>query len=283
MNNQQGEITAESLTLEEAIANLRSDDPSLRYYAAWWVGRFRVDLPEVIDALIDGLEFTGDAEDGVFPLQRNVARALGKLDDCRAVNPLIAKLTSPDFYVREAAAQSLGMLGGPQAIEPLRQLLTGGVAAAVQVPGKPHLVQPYDSILEALGELGATESIAEIEPFVKHPLEKVAYGAARAMYQLTGDAQYGEKLVQALQGPDLQLRRAALSDVGAIGYLEAAKAIFNTEAENSLKLYSLKGLLEHPKAQGSASGQSQGGLQGDQDSDLTAVQTQIMDLMDGLL
>ena len=41
-------VSAESLTLEEAIANLRSEDASLRYYAAWWVGRFRVDLPEVI-------------------------------------------------------------------------------------------------------------------------------------------------------------------------------------------------------------------------------------------
>ncbi len=265
-------ISAESLTLEEAIANLRSEDASLRYYAAWWVGRFRVDLPEVIEALIDGLSFTEDAtEDGAFPLQRNVARALGKLGDRQAVPLLIEKLNSPDFYVREAAAQSLGMLGDRQAIEPLRKLLAGGVAAAVQAPGKPHLVQPYDSVLEALGELGAMEAIAEIKPFVAHPLEKVAYGAARAMYQLTQDAQYGERLVTALGGPDLQLRRTALSDVGAIGYLDAAEAIFNTEAENSLKLYSLKGLLEHPKAQG------------DREDDVTAIQQQIMDLMDGLL
>lgn len=265
-------VSAESLTLEEAIANLRSEDASLRYYAAWWVGRFRVDLPEVIEALIEGLGFTGDAtDDGMFPLQRNVARALGKLGDRQAVVPLIEKLESPDFYVREAAAQSLGMLGDRQAIEPLRKLLAGGVAAAVQVPGKPHLVQPYDAVLEALGELGAAEVIAEIQPFLQHSLEKVAYGAARAMYQLTQESQYGERLVQALAGPSLQLRRTALSDVGAIGYLEAAEAIFHTEAENSLKLYSLKGLLEHPKAQG------------DREGELTAAQIQIMDLMDGLL
>jgi phycocyanobilin lyase alpha subunit len=37
------EITSESLTKEEAIANLQQTaDPSLRYYAAWWLGRFRV-------------------------------------------------------------------------------------------------------------------------------------------------------------------------------------------------------------------------------------------------
>ena len=274
MGNGDGDtgISAESLTLEEAIINLRSKDASLRYYAAWWVGRFRVDLPEVIEALIDGLTFTEDVtKDGAFPLQRNVARALGKLGDHTAVPPLVKKLESPDFYVREAAAQSLGMLGDRQAIEPLLNLLAGGIEAAVQVPGKPHLVQPYDSVLEALGELGATEAITDIQPFVAHPLEKVAYGAARAMYQLTQDAQYGKKLVVALGGPDLQLRRTALSDVGAIGYLEAAEAIFNTEAENSLKLYSLKGLLEHPKAQG------------DHEGDITTIQEKIMNLMDGLL
>jgi phycocyanobilin lyase alpha subunit len=32
--------------------------------------------------------------------------------------------------------------------------------------------------------------------------------------------------------------------LGAIGYLEAAEAISNTMAENSLKLISLRGLLE---------------------------------------
>jgi phycocyanobilin lyase alpha subunit len=40
------------------------------------------------------------------------------------------------------------------------------------------------------------------------------------------------------------LRRAALADLGAIGYLPAADAIAHTLAENSLKLIALKGILE---------------------------------------
>jgi len=51
--------------------------------------------------------------------------------------------------------------------------------------------------------------------------------------------------VQALKGEKLQLRRAVLADLGAIGYLKAADAIAQTLAENSLKLISLKGVLEH--------------------------------------
>lgn len=136
------------------------------------------------------------------------------------------------------------MLGDRSAISPLIKLLDGSLQAAVQYPGKPHLVQPYEAIIEALGTLQATDAISQIEPFLEHFVEKVQYAAARAMYQLTGNAIYGERLANALQQDDLQLRRSALIDLGAIGYLPAAVAIADTLAENSLKLISLKGLLE---------------------------------------
>jgi phycocyanobilin lyase alpha subunit len=65
------------------------------------------------------------------------------------------------------------------------------------------------------------------------------------MYQLTGERVYGERLVSALKGDNLQLRRSALMDLGAIGYLPGAQAISETLAENSIKLIALKGVLEH--------------------------------------
>ena len=66
-------------------------------------------------------------------------------------------------------------------------LLDGGVAAALPIPNCPHLAQPYDAVLEALGALGAREAVSVVEPFLGHPTELVQYAAARAMYQLTGD------------------------------------------------------------------------------------------------
>jgi phycocyanobilin lyase subunit alpha len=33
---------AAQLTVEQAIANLRHEDLSLRYYAAWWLGKFQL-------------------------------------------------------------------------------------------------------------------------------------------------------------------------------------------------------------------------------------------------
>lgn len=237
---------APPLTPEQAIINLQCSDLSLRYYAAWWLGKFRVNSPEVVDALIAGLEDEADrTELGGYPLRRNAARALGKLSDNRAVPGLIKCLECSDFYVREAAAQSLEMLGDARAIPALLQLLEGGVAAAVQVPGRPHLIQPYEAILEALGTIGTTEIINIIQPFLEHPVIRVQCAAARAMYQLTSEPEYGERLVKVLQNGDLKLRRMALSDLGAVGYMEAADTIAIASVENSFKLIALKGLLEH--------------------------------------
>ena len=203
----------DSLTIEQAIANLQGQDRGLRYYAAWWLGRFRVKEPAAIDALIASLDDETDrTPDGGYPLRRNSARALGKLGDRKAVPALMKCLDCSDFYVRDAAAESLGMLGDPVCVPKLMALLNGGLAAAQPIPGCPHLAQPYDATIEALGSLGATEAIDLIQPFLEHPIELVQYAAARAMYQLTNNPVYGDRLVQSLSGDKLQLRRAALGD-----------------------------------------------------------------------
>jgi phycocyanobilin lyase alpha subunit len=269
-SNNSGE--AEQLTLEQAIANLNQrEDLGARYYAAWWLGKFRINEQSAIAALLIALEDEQDrAPDGGYPLRRNAARALGKLGDKQAVEPLIRCLEFPDYYVREAAAQALESLEDQRCVPRLIKLLDGGVAQATRVAGKPHLVQPYEAVIEALGTLGATEAINFIEPFTQHSTEKVKYAAARAMYQLTKQEQYGQMLIQALSGDDLQLRRSALMDLGAVGYLKAGQAIADTLAENSMKLIALKGLLETD-------------LKSSKDSVISAESINIMNLMDSLL
>ena len=210
------------------------------------MGKFRVRQPEAIDALIAALEDESDrTELGGYPLRRNAARALGKLGNLKAVPGLIRCLECADFYVREAAAQSLAMLGDKTALPALIKLLDGGVEAAVQVPGFPHLAQPYTAVIEALGAMGATEAISLVQPFLKHSVPRLQCSAARAMYQLTQDSAYGELLVTTLATGDLKMRRVVLGDLGAIGYLAAAEAIAQAQVENSFKLIALKGLLEY--------------------------------------
>jgi phycocyanobilin lyase alpha subunit len=238
-----------AITVTQAIANLQGEDLGLRVYAAWWLGRFRVNDPQVIDLLIAALLDEDDRTDaGGYPLRRNAARALGKLSDRQAVPVLIKALECSDFYVREAAAQSLEMLGDSSCIPHLVALLNHQTPGTLPAPEYPHLVQPFEAILEALGTLGAIDAVPDILPFLDHEIPRIQYAASRAMYQLTPNpqmaSQYGDRLITALSNEDLQLRRTVLSDLGAIGYLPAADEIAQTLAENSLKLISLKGLLE---------------------------------------
>ena len=271
MNDLNNTGEAEQLTSEQVIANLnQKEDLGARYYAAWWLGKFRIKEKAAISALLKALEDEQDrAPDGGYPLRRNAARALGKLGDQEAVEPLIRCLEFPDYYVREAAAQALENLDDRRCVTALIKLLNGGVEAATRVSGKPHLVQPYEAIIEALGTLRAIDAIEPIRPFTQHSTEKVKYAAARAMYQLTEDERYGEMLVKALSGEDLQLRRAALMDLGAVGYVKSGQAIADTLAENSMKLIALKGLLEKELAE--------------RQSEISAESINIMKLMDSLL
>jgi phycocyanobilin lyase alpha subunit len=257
----------ELLTEEQAILNLTSPDLGLRYYAAWWLGRFKSQNPTAVSALITALEDESDrSPDGGYPLRRNAARALGQLGDPQAVAPLITCLLCSDFYVREAAAQSLELLGDPICIPALIQTLTSDGQPSQE---DPNLPQPYDALIEALGTLQAREAIDLIIPFLDHPLGRVRCAAARALYQLTQDPVYAERLIQALKSDELQLRRTVMADLGAIGYYPAAAAIAETLAENSLKLLALQGILEHEvKQSGSA---------------LSPSSRQVMRLMDNLL
>jgi phycocyanobilin lyase subunit alpha len=246
MDDQSAIEAGEPLTIAQAIENLDCADLGLRSYAAWWLGKFRVNDPAVIAGLITALVDEADrTPEGGYPLRRNAARALGKLNDRQAVPALIECLSCTDFYVREAAAQSLEMLGDPACIPHLTHILANSIQAGKLLPHGEDFSQPYDSILEALGTLGVTSAVPLIQPFLEHPIPRIQYAGLRSMYQLTQNNVYGDRLVQALSNGDLQLRRTLLADLGAIGYLPAAIPISQTHAENSLKLISLKGILEN--------------------------------------
>ncbi len=259
------------LTIAQAIEHLDGDDLGLRVYAAWWLGKFRVNETAAVTGLIAALTDEADrTPEGGYPLRRNAARALGKLDDLQAVPGLIECLSCVDFYVREAAVQSLEMLGDPTCIPYLIQILTVAVRDGKLLPQGEDFSQPYDSVLEALGTLGVTDAAPLIQPFLEHPILRIQYAGLRAMYQLTQDTVYGDRLVLALSNSDLQVRRALLSDLGAIGYLPAAIPISQSHAENSLKLIALKGILENQIALSPFDKLSDGAVQ-------------VMQLMDELL
>ena len=248
---------AEGDPINEAEALRRlglTDDPSAQYYAAWWLGRNRSSHPATVPLLCQALRQRRPRDPGAGveenAVARNAARALGKLGPAAqpAIADLLATLDDPDDGLREAAARALGDLGAQEAVEPIcRRLASGLEGAGALRPGTPRLMEPCEALLEALGDIGDHDPavVAVIAPFINHGRPLIRSAAYRALLQLTGERQWGERLEALLADPLLQVRRAALMDLGAAGWRASLDAITSTHAENSLKLIALRGLVEN--------------------------------------
>ena len=238
----------------EALRRLRNGaDPSGQYYAAWWLGRNRTQSSEAVQLLKEALrqrrarQLGDEVEENA--VARNAARALGKLGDVAhsAIPDLLATLNDDDHGLREAAARALGQLKAEAAIPLLIDRLSSGPeVAGAREDGSPRMKEPCDALLEALGDIGINTSqvLDVLRPFLTHERPVVRSSACRALLQLTHEPQWGDAMVALLQHDQLQVRRAALMDLGASGWRPALTAISNTLAENSLKLIALRGLAE---------------------------------------
>jgi len=251
----------EPISEAEALEQLRQrDDQSRQYYAAWWLGRMRSRHPEAVPLLLAALSQRQPRDVGAGvehnAVARNAARALGKIADARAVPELLVVLEDDDDGLREAAARSLGELRATAAVPLLiRRLATGPDVAGANRSDSPRLQEPCEAMLEALGTIGVAEPdvLAVIKRFTSHGRSLVRSAACRALLQLTGETAWADELLQLLQHPQLQVRRAALMDLGAVGWRPALEPIRATLAENSLKLIALRGLVEHGNGRGADS------------------------------
>ena len=264
---------ADPIDEAEALRRLRAtDDPSAQYYAAWWLGRHRSQHPDTLPLLLAAMRQRRARQlgDGVEEnaVARNATRAVGKLGPSasEAIPVLLELLDDPDYGLREAAARSLGELKAKVALPALvARLRSGPNVAGARASDSANLVEPCEALLEAIGDLGASddEVIGVLESFLAHERPVVQSSACRSLLQLTQEPRWGERLKTLLLHPQLQVRRAALMDLGATGWRPATQAIAATLAENSLKLIALKGLVESAPSDG--------------------LDDEIFDVMDGLL
>ena len=215
---------------ENAILGLLNNDNQIRYYAAWWLGKHQVQsaLIPLCDALKDTQYRT---EQGGYPLRRQAARALAELKNPNSVTALLAALECDDLRLKEAVINALAKIGDRSVIPALINLLESPES------------QPLEVLIEALGTLEVWEVKAQITQFLDHPSERVQCAVARYLFLCTKESQYIDRIIQNLNHENMYLRWAAAFDLGAIGHLEAAKAILNAPVGNSLKLLNLKRLL----------------------------------------
>ncbi|MDX2271750.1 MAG: HEAT repeat domain-containing protein [Cyanobacteriota bacterium] len=242
----------ELLTPAVQIERLQAGDAGERYYAAWWLGRMRVQagLSALIAALEDDLDQTLQ---GGYPLRRNAARALGKLRDPEAIPPLLLCLGSSDRQLWAVAAQALAEIAGdhPEWQARVIESLLACLASTNQESGDnaslsvdPQMEVVLEAVLEALGDLQAQAAISSLATYRNHPSIRMQSAANRALYRITGIPSFAEGLFPLLKTDNIHLRRAVVLDLGSTGYLAAASAIATASVEANIKLHSLKTLAD---------------------------------------
>jgi HEAT repeat protein len=147
----------------------------------------------------------------------DVMRALGEIEDARAVPLLINALNNGNRHIREKAAFALGEIGDPRAIDPLVDIMlrdppdegvNGSAATALGKIGDVRAVEPWIVVLRtrkrgvptsssarALGELGDLRAVDPLIDLLQHPSPDVQMASAQALGEL-GDPRAAEPLVQ---------------------------------------------------------------------------------------
>ncbi len=137
---------------------------------------------------------------------------LGRLDDRRALDTLIAALQEADLRVVEEAAKSLGMLGSRKALQPLIELLIHSGApenrkAAAYALGLLHDKRAFEPLLRML--MNSQEA------------PQVRGYAAEALASLK-DRRASPALMAALEDPSVEVRFWC---VFALGQLQESRAL----------------------------------------------------------
>ena len=124
---------------------------------------------------------------------RNAADLCGEMGLADAVPDLARQIGHPDERVRKAVAEALGKIGTPQAMEPLRQLMSD-LSPAVRLKAVAHLNgRGARGMPPALAELLRTEDNPDVQHEALLALGRI--GTPDALVQLREWAQPGGKLL----------------------------------------------------------------------------------------
>lgn len=165
-----------------------------------------------VKGLIKALRYEKD-----YRVRRDAAKALGKIGDARAVEPLIHALKDHRYDVWTSAAWALGGMG-KAAVDPLIPLLkdkdSSARAAAARALGWIRDARVVDLLIQALMDKDTS----------------VRVHVAGALGQI-GDPRAVEPLIRALKDEDGRVQRNAVESLGEIGDPRAVEPLIQTLEE----------------------------------------------------
>jgi len=260
-----------SRDVERLVPALEDKDSRMREAAAKALGRMRD--PRAVDPLVNAL---GDPMDGVRdaaavalknlnePLGERIYESLkgsskaweelARINDPRAVAPLVKALGAWDVNVRANAARTLRKLGDTRAVEPLIKamgdkspIVRGSAAWALHEFGDRRAVDPMvkalsdteESIREAAAwTLGKLKDPRAVEPLIlalKDWFFKVREAAAYTLGGL-GDPRAVVPLIDALGDTHGEVREAAAWSLGKFGDRRAVEPLLKTLGDEDPKV-----------------------------------------------
>lgn len=157
--------------------------------------------------------------------RKEAAITLGEMGDERAVAPLITALRDDEWNVREAAEDSLAMIGSP-AVEPLIKAL------------REYQVRRY--VIKVLGRIKDERVLDPL--FVQLRNEEFKDDATAALVDVGLPAV--ERLTAVLNDKDRNVRKHAVLALGAIGIPEAVDLLIEatTDEEWEVRMAAIAGL-----------------------------------------
>jgi len=222
--------------VEPLINSLKDNDSDVRESAAEALGNIEWKPPTdyqkavYLVAMRDWQECVKIGADAVEPLivalkdnddlvRSYAAEALGNIGDPRAVEPLINVLKDDNkWWVREKAAKALGEIGDA-AIDPLIVAL------------KDNDIGVRENAAEALGEIGDARAVEPLMVALKDNDSRVRFSAAKALGEI-GDLRAVIQLIAALKDNDHLVRSYAAVALGKTGDARAVEPLIVALKDN---------------------------------------------------
>ena len=216
---------------ESAIKALENEDAGIRYHAAWWLGKHRVEsaVPKLIECLKDEKDQTSA---GGFPLRRQAARSLGLINDISCTPYLLETFQTNDTQLHEASLRALIEINDPACIGTLIAYLDKNIKD-----------KPMEALIETLTAYQVWGINKKIELFLTSSSERIASAAAAYFYKYTGEIYYLNQIHRYLEHNNRFVRQSATFDLAKIGSIASTKSILKAEIPNNIKMYSLKSIL----------------------------------------